>query len=242
MKYTSIKSVLAQLALTLDDRYWNETVMLEHATRAFRQLNLEAKWEAKAVEDTIEDHKLTLPLDLKYLVQIAYKKTPVGDTLASHLVWQPLRLATTPFASSVCIYGCNTDCTTCPHQYSISPSGVVTSTIESATVLVSYLAYPTDDEGYALIPDDESLKEAIFHYVLYRYWLQKDLMKEDGAEKRMAFHLQMWNTLSKKALSLNLPDVGKMENLKNIQNRLVKTEDHFQSLFTNLGGVQKTSF
>lgn len=241
MKYTSIKSVLAQLALTLDDRYWNETTMLEHATRAFRQLNLEAKWETKTLEDTVVEHKLTLPNDLKYLLQIAYKRN--SNTVDhTHNSYQPMRLATTPFASSICIYGCSSDCTSCPHQYSVSPGGIVTTTIKDADVIISYLAYPTDEEGFALIPDDESLKEAIFHYVLYRYWLQKDLMKEDGAEKRMAFHLQMWNTLSKKALSLNLPDLGKMENLKNIQNRLVKNEDHFKSMFTNLGGPQYNSF
>lgn len=239
MKYTSIKSVLAQLALTLDDRYWNETTMLEHATRAFRQLNIEAKWETKTLEDTIEEHKLTLPADLKYLLQIAYQDVLYNG---SSDAWKPLRLASTPFASSVCIYGCSSTCTTCTHQYSISPSGIVTATIKDANVLVSYLAYPTDEDGFALIPDDESLKEAIFHYVLYRYWLQKDLMKEDGAEKRMAFHLQMWNTLSKKALSLNLPDTATMENLKNIQNRMVKNEDHFQTMFTNLGVPQINSF
>jgi hypothetical protein len=216
--------------------------MLEHATRAFRQLNLEAKWETKAIEDTIEDHKLTLPTDLKYLLQIAYKKNPKSDTTIQSTIWQPMRLASTPFATSVCIYGCNTDCTNCPHQYSISPSGIITSTLSDADVLVSYLAYPTDEEGFALIPDDESLKEAIFHFVLYRYWLQKDLMKEEGATQRMNFHLQMWNTLSKKALSLNLPDLGQMENLKNIQNRMVKNRDQFQSLFTNLGGHQSNSF
>lgn len=241
MNYTSIKSVLAQIALTIDDRYWNEITMLEHATRAFRQLNLESKWETKVVEDTIEEHKTTLPKDLKYLLQIAYKhNTNISEDKKP--IYQPMRLSASPFSSSVCIYGCSADCTKCPHQYSISPSGVVTTTLRSGDILISYLAYPTDEEGFALIPDDESLKEAIFHYVLYRYWLQKDMMKEEGAEKRMGFHLQMWNTLSKKALSLNLPSLGRMENLKNIQNRLVRTEDHFKSMFTNLASPQSTSF
>lgn len=240
MKYTTIKSVLAQLALTLDDRYWNETSMLEHATRAYRQLNLESKWETKALEDQIVDYKVTLPTDLKYLLQIAYK---VNNSLSNTpATYQPMKLATSAFAKSICLYGCVPECTACQHQYTVSPTGIVSTTLETADILITYLAYPTDSEGDALIPDDENVKEALFHYVLYRYWLQKDLMKEDGAEKRMAFHLQMWNTLSKKALSLNLPSLGQMENLKNIQNRLVQNEDHFRSLFTNLGGAQVNTF
>lgn len=240
MKYTSIKSVLAQLAMVLDDRYWNEATMLEHASRGFRQLNLESKWEAKTVEDQIVDHKAQLPTDLKYLLQIAFK--PISNIENYKPILQPLKLATTPFASSVCLYGCNADCTDCSHQYSLSPSGVITTTIADADIIIAYLAYPVDEEGFTLIPDDESVKEALFHYVLYRYWLQKDLMKEEGASSRMQFHLSMWNTLSKKALSLNLPSLGQMENLKNIHNRMVPVPDQFASLFTNLGGKQYNSF
>jgi hypothetical protein len=105
--------------------------------------------------------------------------------------WSPVRLTSNPYHNSICFNTSLSQCDECTHEFSISPSGVITFSMESGTVLISYLGYPEDEEGYALIPDDESLKEAIFHYVLYRYWLQKDMMKEEGAEKRMKFHLDM---------------------------------------------------
>jgi len=100
-------------------------------------------------------------------------------------------LSTNPYNLSIATSSVLVRCDQCQHEYTISPSGVITTTLLEGIMLLSYLAYPKDEEGYALIPDDENVKEAIFHYVLYRYWLQKDMMKEEGAEKRMRFHLQM---------------------------------------------------
>lgn len=135
-----------------------------------------------------------------------------------------------------------TSCTTgCPQEYTIS-NGILTSSLRTGTLLVSYFGYPVDESGDHLIPDDETLKEAIFHYVLYRYWLQKDLMKETGADKRMMFHLQMWSTLSRKAQSLNLPNLGQMENIRANRSRLIPNSSAFDTFFGSLGANQSTPF
>ena len=237
MNYVSIKSVLAQLALIIDDRYWNETAVLEHATRAMRTLNLEDKFEQKVAIVEIITHKGHIPNDFKFLTQAAFN---AGTT--SNPVWSPIRLTTNPFHTSICLTDSITRCDNCSQEFSMSPSGVITTTLDSGNILLSYLAYPQDEEGFALIPDNEDVKEAILHFVLYKYWLQKDMMKEEGAEKRMRFHLQMWGTLSKKALSLNLPDISKMENLKNIHNKLVPRSNAFQQLFQFLGDRENVKF
>lgn len=235
MKHTSIKSVLAQIALVLDDRYWNETAVLEHATRAYRQMNLEAKFEEKVVELEVSEHKTTLPTELKYVVQIAYK---LEDTDIS----VPMKASTNVFHNSICLDTCLTVCPTCKYEYSISPSGVLTTNLKEGTILLGYLGYPQDEDGLPLIIDDENVKEALMHYVFYRYWMQKDLMKEDGAGQRMAFHLSMWNTLSKKALNANLPDIATLENIKNNYNRLVPRSNQFQKFFQHLNSRENVNF
>jgi len=80
-----------------------------------------------------------------------------------------MRLTSNPYHQSICLNNGLMYCTDCDHEFSVSPSLVLTSTLLSGVLKVAYLAYPTDDEGYQLIPDDESLKEALLHYVLYRY-------------------------------------------------------------------------
>lgn len=73
MKRTSIKSVVAQVAMILDDRYWNDAVILENVTRAYRQMNLEDKWEQNVAQLELVDHKAILPNDYKELIQVAYR-------------------------------------------------------------------------------------------------------------------------------------------------------------------------
>ena len=144
---------------------------------------------------------------------------------------------------------CDTECSslttcnnTCPHEYSVSSNGILTSSLRTGTLLVSYFGYPIDSNGDHLIPDDENLKEALFHYVLYRYWLQKDMMKETGADKRMQFQLHMWSALSNKALSLNLPNLGQMENIRANRSRLVPNAHAFDSFFGTLSANQRNPF
>lgn len=235
MKHTSIKSVLAQIALVLDDRYWNETAVLEHATRAYRQMNLEAKFEDKVAQLEVTAHKTTIPSELKYVVQIAHQ--PEGSES-----FVPMRASTNSFHNSICLDSCIRVCPQCKYEYTISPSGVLTTNLAEGNIMIAYLAYPQDEEGFPLILDDENVKEALMHYVFYRYWMQKDLMKEEGAGQRMAFHLSMWNTLSKKALNANLPDISTLENIKNNFNRLVPRSNQFEQFFRNINSKENVDF
>lgn len=70
----------------------------------------------------------------------------------------------------------------------------------------------------------------------------KDLMMEQGAERRMKDYLQRWQILKLKAMNVNLPDVNRLENLKNIWNRLVPRENRFDQLFLTLGNKENVDF
>lgn len=108
--------------------------------------------------------------------------------------------------------------------------------------MVAYKGYPVNEEGDYLIPDNQDLQEAIMNFVLYKYWLTKYLCKEDGAEQRMQYFLSMWNTLSKKALNLNLPDLSEMENAMIIWNRLVPRRNRAEDGFATLNSRENVNF
>jgi hypothetical protein len=259
--YVSIKTVLYQLALTIDERYWNETAALEWATHAYRQMNIEAALQDKVAVVEVINHKGELPSDLKFLTQIAYSDSTTCDgcdydldlpegsglqdklnDLTSRFSWRPMRLTTNSFAKSICTNLSLFNCAACQHEFAVSPNLVMTTSLKSGHVLVAYLGYPLDDDGDTLIPDNEDLKEALLHYVLYKYWLSKYQMKEEGAEGRMEFHLKMWANMYKKALSLNLPDLSTMENIKNSHNRLVPRTNRFEQLFMTLSHRENGNF
>ena len=67
-------------------------------------------------------------------------------------------------------------------------------------------------------------------------------MMEDGAETRMKFYLQQWQTLKLQAMNLNLPDVSEYENLKNMSNRLVPRENRFNQFFLPLNSRENVKF
>ena len=255
--FISIRSVIYDLALTIDERYYNETKMLEWATKALHIIGPEVALEATTAQVAVTQHMFSLPCDLKYLTQIAYKEPvspdstcdvefPPNSTMmvvsGGTAVWKPMRLSSSSLHTALCLDSTIIGCTTCDKEFSISPSMVATTTLESGTVLIAYLRYPKTVEGDALIPDDESLKEALLHYILYRYWMSKYMTKEDGAESRTKFHLEMWETLSTKAKGrLNMPDVNQLENLAQIHNKLVP-RNRYRKFFRTSSSYADSTF
>lgn len=260
IKYTSIKSVLYELSLVIDDdRYWNETKATQWATHGLRQINIVDNLVDKVITLDVLKHKAQLPNDFRYLTQIAYY-TPSVETAdlqidapdnwqdlptladATSLKWRAMKLHSSPFHLSICLNTSITTCSTCQHSFSISPTMVVTTTLEEGTIMVAYKGYPMSEEGEILMPDDETLKEALLHYLLYRYWMNKYQMKESGSDERMQFHLKQWNSLSKKAMSLNNPDISQLENLKNIHNKLIPRTNRFDQLFLTQNNRENADF
>lgn len=262
-KYIPINSILYDLALTIDDRYWNEAKMLQWLIHGVRQINIEALFVDNVSVLEVVAHKAQLSQDFMYLTQIAYSVEDVVGNCSSDIGldgpenfisgiidadcaasvnWKAMRLTTNPYHKSICMDSTIMNCAACEHSFSISPSGVITTTLPSGTILVAYKGYPIDSDNHILIPDDETLKEALLHYVLYRYWMSKYQMKEDGADSRLKFHLSMWATLSKKSMNLNLPDVNQLENLKAIHNRLLPRTNRFQQLFLTLNQRENDSY
>lgn len=240
IKYVSIKSVLYNLSLVIDERYWNEINILEWATSALRSMNIVPLLEDKVKLVELCAHKATLPADLKFLTHVAYYDSTLPtvslpDGVASAYPWTNMRLSASPFALSICLDKKITECTDCHHHYALSPDMTLTSSAKDGTLMIAYKSFPVSEEdGLPLIPDDETLKQALLHYVLYNYWMTKYQMKEEGADQRMQFHLSMWSTLSKKAMNLNRPTVAQLDNIMRVWNRMLPRQNRMDQLFVNL--------
>lgn len=256
--YVSIKSVLYDLSLSINERYWNEAIATEWAAKAFRMMNLELALEPKVALLTVASHKTSLPADFKYLVQAARYMLELAEynledeTLPDLSTWQltnalgngwaPMRLSSNPYHLSICLDRSILNCTSCVSEFSISNSLVMTTNFEQGTVMLAYLAHPVDENGNMLIPDDEALKEALRNYVLFRYWETKALMMEDGAKQEREYYLNRWQITKMRAMNLNLPDVNTLENLKNQFNRLVPRENRFNQFFLTLSNRENVNF
>ena len=252
--YTSVKSVLYDLSLTIDERYWNEIKMTEWLVHGLRQMNFEAQLTNKVAQLEVETHKATLPTDLKYIIQVVeYTRNnsttweniveaqdlPENSDLfdnyrPSYNAWRPMRMTSNPYHYTLCLDGSIPACPECGNEYSISPNMVMTTTLRTGNITVAYMGYVTAEDGTIMIPNDEQLKEALLHYVLYRYWMSKYQMKEEGSEQRMRFHLGQWQVLNVKATgNLNSPDVSQMESIMERWNSLVPRDNAFKQMYLN---------
>jgi len=254
--YISIRSVLFDLSTLIDDRYYNETTALEWAAQGLQKLRVSPKLEEKLYVTNVTDYSATIPSDLKYLIQIASKESvyfdgsatipvdSINDALAyppifsTGTYWQPMRQAT----SSAMVNKNLASCSQCLHSFSITPNGVINTSLEEGCIIILYKGYPLDEDGDLLIPDSQDLKDALLHYMLFKYWMSKYSMKEEGAESRMNFHLQMYSTLSKKCQHLNNPDVNQLETISGLWNRLIAPTNRFDNLFTTLGNREQVNF
>lgn len=158
--------------------------------------------------------------------------------------WKPLRLTQNSFFETLTLgapdpivsdYTIDYNCPHCNHEYSVDANGCITTTLKEGYLYVSYYALLTDTKGYVLIPDNENLKEAIFHYCMYRYWMTRSTMKDQGSIQERNFHLKQYEVLKAKAVAeINSPDLAQMENLKNQGNKLFHSEHEYDKFFSKI--------
>lgn len=131
-------------------------------------------------------------------------------------------------------------------QYHIVEGTCIITNVLTGFILISYLAIPTAKDGDLLIPDNQDLKEAIYHYCMYRWYSSKISTAEYSAlnhlKQEREFHLSMFQTLSLKSKNLELPDVGTMENLVNIRNRMVSVTTGFENGFGTINTPEKIAY
>lgn len=142
------------------------------------------------------------------------------------------------YTSSILCEGYQVPVGDCKHTYSVSSSGVITSNTREGELLISYKAFPRDEEGNLLIPDNEDFKEAIFNFVLHRYFLSKvnsgkRQYKEDRDYYRKEFH-----RAAMKSKTMNAPDLGSIENIKNQAAGLVKPSYGYDSGFATISSKE----
>lgn len=172
------------------------------------------------------------------LAHMAYPERLVDRAITTILnnQWLPLRRSSSPFMKAIHCDSEFYDCPSCQYEYVIESSeNRIITTLKEGTILVSYKSFPTDKENMLLIPDNEDVKEAIFHYCMYRYYLTRVVLKDQAAYREREWHLNRYQNLLLKSKSLNLPDVDTLENITQRQSRLIKWADQYQNLFTGLG-------
>lgn len=220
-----INKVVTDLNLSEEPRWLD---MMEWIAEAMEAIGAYSQYYSKTLTTTIVDNRVEIPKDLYRLQQI---KTLNND---------PFYYSTNLFDSSI---HSNDSGDLCKNQskfrehtqnggytYIINAPWIVFNT-DSARISITYLAVPSDEEGFPLIPDNFSFKNALFFYILRQLIL--------GGYKHPEFNFQfaqaMWEKYCGQArASGNMPDLGKLESIKQQSLRFIPYTNAFERFFMDM--------
>jgi hypothetical protein len=110
----------------------------------------------------------------------------------------------------------------------------ITFNVKEGNVCMAYWAFPLDEEGFPLIPDDVKYKRACSNYLQYRIdyimWRQ-DLI----ADKVYAESKQEWEWgIASASSHIKMPDLNQMEMLRTMSTKMIVRTNEFKTAFSQL--------
>lgn len=131
-----------------------------------------------------------------------------------------------------------------PYGYRIN-NNVIFTEFKEGYINLAYKAYPIDDDGYLLVPDDEKLRAAVKYHLIYkidyRNWRvnpaspgMKALLN-DSEQKRDYYAAAARN-------KANIPNVAKMESIKNRWVSLIPRINEHRNGFTSLNKQEQRRY
>lgn len=230
--YVSLKVILAKLYRDLGiNSEINESDVVEWIDEALKKIGAYSQYEEVPDCLTLINGKAKLPCGFYKLVDINWNGYPIH--------W-----ATNTNAHN---YGCESckipscDGGICDLTFYINDSYIITNinTDSTAKLCIVYLATPTDEEGYPMIPDNVYYFEALAKYVTYMLDYQ-DWRKGKVTDKVFEKSERDWLFYVNSARgSANMPNTAQLENLKNVWRRLIPNTNAYDRSFIDIGKKEK---
>ncbi len=123
--------------------------------------------------------------------------------------------------------------------YTINDNFIFTSFREGYNVIMAYKAFPIDNKGLPLIPDDVKFKLAVKCFITmkidYILWRRGDLPRDvyEHSEREWAWYCGAATTKAR------IPSYDKMESIKNSVMKLIPKLDQHANGFMNLGSKER---
>jgi len=221
--FISIKEVISKVYRDLnlqDESRWED--MIEWSAEALEQVGAYMQYVHKSETLTVENHRVALPCDFHKIVAIEHKGEHLrylsGDFDTYYHQGDSKNLRS--FSS----YGYNIN------------SAFINTNFKEGTITFAYIAMPTDSEGFPLVPNNISYKEAIFWYIA------KKLMLGGFEHKIIGYELAeaRWHHYCSQARGkANMPNADGMESIKNQWNRLMPVMTDHSTFNRNISDSER---
>ena len=148
---------------------------------------------------------------------------------------QPLQYGASTFHRSMHCSDCVNENTRYEDTYIVDCDYIKTS-FESGKICLSYMAFPTDEDCYPLVPDDISYMEAMFWYIYKKLlisFVAPPETKRNGIN--YTFADQKWKYYCTQARNAaNFPDIDKYEAFMNQWVRMIPSINRHDTTFEDL--------
>lgn len=114
-------------------------------------------------------------------------------------------------------------------------AGVIQTSFKDGNIEISYKSMACDDEGYPLIPDNETVKMAIEYYTLFRFlepiWIAGKITDKafEYIDRKKCFYMGAADT------SMQLQSGDHLEAVMNAVNRLIVNDKAFSNHYRGTG-------
>jgi hypothetical protein len=147
---------------------------------------------------------------------------------------QPLAYSTTNFPKALHCEGCVNELAKHKESYFID-GGTVKTSFVSGKLCLSYKAFPIDEDGFPMVPDDISFKEALFWYC-YKKLLLGGMITHTVNGINYQFADQKWQYYCTQARNAAVfPDIDRYESFLNQWVRMIPNMNRWSTGFENLG-------
>jgi hypothetical protein len=221
--YISIKEVISKVYRDLnlqDESRWED--MIEWSAEALEQIGAYMQYVHKTQTLEVEDYRVALPCDFHKVVAIEHS----GDHL---------RYLSGDFDTYYHTGDSKNLRSSSAYGYNIN-SAFINTNFKEGKIIFAYLAMPTDSEGFPLVPENVSYKEAVFWYILMKLFLggfEHKIFSYEQAEVR-------WHHYCSQARGkANMPNADGMESLKNQWNRLKPVMTNHNTFNTGLSDSER---
>src|ERR1700751_3802910 len=166
------------------------------------------------------NHETVLPFDFYKLIEISHNK-------------KPMHWANPGLVHQYGCEGCKVKSCCTENDFYITESHIRTS-LKEGKICISYLAVPTCEDGYPLVPDDVYFDKALKSYCTYmldRIEFRKQKLPE--VAYRDSEKDWLWYVAAAKG-SANMPNTQQLQRLMNVWVRLIPKQDSYNKMFRDI--------
>lgn len=213
-KLTSIKPLIAKVYRDLnlqEESRWVD--MIEWAAEALEHIGSYPQFKRKTEEVTIENHIGTLPCDFFKLEAVAFNNPISHSQLKPHSGSFDFNYDISDVADGI-------NNSKVENGYTIDNCYIKTNFSEG-TVTISYLAFYVDEDGFPMIPDDVSYREAIFRYIIMKLYFADYLTGKINPNIYRDMENEWHRYCMQARANANMPDLQQLESIKEMWVRLI---------------------